>query len=699
MKTAFQVIALVLLVAGASSAGVGQTASLVVLNCSDAPSMQQVVDEIEAGGGHVSHAFPPHVLIADLSDAGVQALSRDQRVDLITSSYTDPSGLPPEYGREARDAVYAWDQVYIVGPSAPDNTSELDLGAPLTDDARFAPDEGLPPIRPARPGISLAPPGAASWQTSEFMMGSVVVSLVLLESNGAIDTQTENWTPTQQSQVVSECLAGINWWISQYPYSVAPLSFTWEYHYGVPTGYEPIKRPSSDDSLWIADAMTDLGYSCTPATAYSTVRTYDNDLRNSYNKDWAYTIFVVDSSGAPGGTFTDGYFAYSYIGGPYLVMTYDNDGWGISRMDQVVAHETGHIFRAGDEYCQPGYSCCSSSSYYGYLKIQNTNCGTNPACLMNDDELALCSVTKQQIGWRDTDADGIPDILDVAPTATLTPYAPDPTTNTALTYTGSAAVGYYPDQLNPGYNVTVNRIANVQYRVDGGGWLNCTPTDGAFDGATEGYTFTTAPLSAGTHTLEARAVDTSGNVTAAPYPSDTVTVNAHTLTVTASAAPATVASGGATSLSASASDSLGHGIATWSWSDGGAGGSFSPSASVQNPSYTAAANTTDSNRIVTLTVTATCNGPVPATNSGSTTLTVQPVAHTLVVTANPPNPATVASGGSASLSASYSDSRTGHTIATWSWSDGGAGGASVHRRAYRIRATPRLRTPRIRIGS
>ncbi len=76
---------------------------------------------------------------------------------------------------------------------------------------------------------------------------------------------------------------------------------------------------------------------------------------------------------------------------------------------------------------------------------------------------------------------------------------------------------------------------------------------------------------------------------------------------------------------------------------------------------------------MTLTVTATCNGPVPATNSGSTTLTVQPVAHTLVVTANPPNPATVASGGSASLSASYSDSRTGHTIATWSWSDGGRG--------------------------
>ena len=37
------------------------------------------------------------------------------------------------------------------------------------------------------------------------------------------------------------------------------------------------------------------------------------------------------------------------------------------------------------------------------------------------------------------------------------------------------------------------------------------------------------------------------------------------------------------------------------WNDGGAGGSFAPSASVQNPSYTAAANVTGSDRLVTLT--------------------------------------------------------------------------------------------------
>jgi len=147
----------------------------------------------------------------------------------------------------------------------------------------------------------------------------------------------------------------------------------------------------------------------------------------------------------------------------------------------------------------------------------------------------------------------------------------------------------------------------------------------------------------------------------------------HDLSLTAAVSPATVASGGSAALSATGSDSLGHAIATWSWSDGGAAGSFSPSASAQNPTYTAATNVTGANRTVTLTVTATCEGPTPIARSASTTLTVQSVAHALSVTASA-SPTQVASGGVASLSASAADS-LGHTIAAWSWSDGGAGGS------------------------
>ena len=110
----------------------------------------------------------------------------------------------------------------------------------------------------------------------------------------------------------------------------------------------------------------------------------------------------------------------------------------------------------------------------------------------------------------------------------------------------------------------------------------------------------------------------------------TITVNpeapaTHTLTVTASASPTTVASGGTTTLTATATDSLGHTGEAWAWSDNSAGGTFLPSASVQNPTYQAAANTSGADRTVTLTVTSTCEWlPQWVLGSAEVTLTVSP---------------------------------------------------------------------------
>jgi hypothetical protein len=149
----------------------------------------------------------------------------------------------------------------------------------------------------------------------------------------------------------------------------------------------------------------------------------------------------------------------------------------------------------------------------------------------------------------------------------------------------------------------------------------------------------------------------------------------HSFSITTSTPdPSTVPSGGSAGLGANYADDQGHGVASWSWADGAAGGSFFPSANVQNPSYTAPANRSDSDATVTLTLTATCDGPVPLTDSDSTSLTVQPVEHSFVVVANPPSPATVSSGGAATLSATPSDSRL-HGAVNWSWTDNGAGGS------------------------
>lgn len=147
----------------------------------------------------------------------------------------------------------------------------------------------------------------------------------------------------------------------------------------------------------------------------------------------------------------------------------------------------------------------------------------------------------------------------------------------------------------------------------------------------------------------------------------------HQVTITSgpSVTPTTVNSAGTATCSVAAQDSLGHAV-SYQWSDGGAGGSFSPSAAVQNPTYTAPVNWTGADTTVTLSVTASCTQNPSISATGSTTLTVR--SHHLTVVAGPSvNPSTVASGGQTNCSFSVTDS-LGHAV-NYQWSDGGAGGS------------------------
>jgi len=180
--------------------------------------------------------------------------------------------------------------------------------------------------------------------TSDFMMGSVSVAIIFPESDGSYDLNTEDWDDSRKTKVLEEILSGLDWWTQQNPNT--PVSFT-VITQTVETRYEPINRAYYSESLWIPDVMKKLGYG---GTRFTATRNYVNDLREERQTDWGYIIFVVDSLNDLNGKFADGFFAYAYMGGPYLVMTYDNNGYGIENMDAVAAHETGHIFHALDEY-------------------------------------------------------------------------------------------------------------------------------------------------------------------------------------------------------------------------------------------------------------------------------------------------------------------------------------------------------------
>jgi len=89
----------------------------------------------------------------------------------------------------------------------------------------------------------------------------------------------------------------------------------------------------------------------------------------------------------------------------------------------------------------------------------------------------------------------------VPPMISIVPLSPDASADNTPTVTGSA-------------QDSTSHIAAVEFRLDGAQWSVAAAVDGAFDSLSEGYSFTTAALADGPHTVQARARDAAGNVSA-----------------------------------------------------------------------------------------------------------------------------------------------------------------------------------------
>ncbi len=483
--------------------------------------LAQVQAYIGAGEGRVMHIFPHRAVIAKIPAARRQQLAGWPGVAMVRTQPVELSTVDI-FGPSARRLAGVWNNLF-----ASSDSSGMDLTPALHasdhHDAFIAPD--LPPVDELD-ALSVEPsirPGY--YQTSEYMTGSVAVGIVLLESDGRVDPSTENWTSDEKQLVFSKIVAALNWWVQLEPR--ANLSFIYDEHCfePLPTGVEPITRPYADQRYWIADAMGTLGYN---ASSYFTrVRDYNNSLREIYQTDWAFTIFVVDSSADRDNCFDGGYFAYAYLGGPFLVMTYGNNGYGSQHMDATAAHEVGHIFYALDQYygaCQP----CTRRSGYLYVENQNSQYGS---CLSNENSImrsliypfvmgAIDPYAAGQIGWRDSDGDNILDPLD-----TELPLSIDLVTRdgSEVTVSGTAQIVPYPSASPYHTSVTTNRLVGVQYRFGGGDWAWASAVDGCFDSTTEPYHLTANLLSPGLYILEVAAVDSAGNLSE-PYATQTIVI-------------------------------------------------------------------------------------------------------------------------------------------------------------------------------
>lgn len=320
------------------------------------------------------------------------------------------------------------------------------------------------------------------------MLGTVAVTAVLLESDGRLDANTENWTPAHIQQVLANVNEGLQWWVDTLDRvsATAPLSFTLDTTYlnnPVASRFEPISRRSDDYALWTSEFLTTIGFPRT-GSLETDVRAFNHGQRLKYNTDWAFTIFVVNSQSdadgqfAPGGSFDR---AFAFAGGLFMVIP-------STRPASTYAHETGHMFWARDEYAGGG----SFSDQRGYYNTQNINASNNPTpgfvqqpsimasgSLLDTAYANLTSAasTLAMIGWQDSDQDGIFDILDVPHQLTGSGYFD--ASSSSYRFQGQAAVQTLPNLNSSGQrnDITINRIREVEVRFDEGAWQTVATPD------------------------------------------------------------------------------------------------------------------------------------------------------------------------------------------------------------------------------
>ena len=247
--------------------------------------------------------------------------------------------------------------------------------------------------------LTFKPDGSLLTGNSDVMVGTVAVAVFLVESNGAVDQNLYTWSSADEDSMYQRTLRDLSWWSNMATKYGKTVSFNVIPHYHTdPVSqqpYEPILHSTSEDSLWIGSIMNNLGFR---TGRYSTrVEAYNTWLRSTYHTDWAYTIFFAYNPSPAPYSFTNGYGGYAYFGGPYTQILFT---WFDRK---TVAHESGHIFWAPDEYYQAGYGGCGDGATNTKSGFPDGNCEVanvnSVDCMMKYISNSLCAYSPAHIGW------------------------------------------------------------------------------------------------------------------------------------------------------------------------------------------------------------------------------------------------------------------------------------------------------------
>ncbi len=246
------------------------------------------------------------------------------------------------------------------------------------DQGRLVPP--APPIPPAPLAVPQAP-------VVRRLAGRIAVGLVIVSGPGDLEM-----TAAQQQKIVAEVQNGLSFLGGRAPardvtftYDIQVASITTPAAAGQnATGSDPYEQL---EAPWRDAALAAIGQ---PA-GLSGIARYIKTIKAARSAHAAYCAFFTH--------YQLQHFAYCR--GDYVVMHYDNDGWGTDNLDRVFAHETGHVFGAPDEYALSGCNCAGSHGVYGRPNLNCESCADKGGvpCIMKSNDWAMCTETPYHLGY------------------------------------------------------------------------------------------------------------------------------------------------------------------------------------------------------------------------------------------------------------------------------------------------------------
>ncbi|MBI4509168.1 MAG: hypothetical protein HY698_06005 [Deltaproteobacteria bacterium] len=493
-----------------------KSVSLLVLT--DGTSPDKVAKAVEELGGVVLHSLPPRLVLAQLPGSS-ESIQRDLGIVARYDQAVDPSVVGARNLNEER-FIRVFDNRYYPKEVTPELRTTL-----LKTAGRDEIKDELPPFAPPRPSGAAILPGEPTPEPHDFLpvpyaAGTVVVSVVLPESNGVAEPSTEDWSEDmvvetyEKIQVALEAVsrsepnAGLRF-ILHYESHPAKdglpgtVDVDWEFGKQVALGYEHVVDRQILSRL--------LGREVNEGNAWEAQYEYTTKLKRQYGADGAFMIKVAANR-----NFTAGLRAHAAIFGPYTTLD-------TNYSYHTFAHEFGHIFGALDEYCPD--ACVSPTALGGYLGMANANAtyreggeGINngqgediPSLMIGNDPNQVNGYTRAAWGWLDTDGDGILEVRDTSPSAAI-----DPALEGSVVFLRGAVEDRGATRIYSTDRRSINRVSAVLYRFPA-----VDPTWFRIPVDAPGYRVTPVDLElgvlpAGRHVIEISAENSVGNVDPAP---------------------------------------------------------------------------------------------------------------------------------------------------------------------------------------